>query len=64
MTRISRRHIYWNCGGDEMKRKLCPIGLLLIGLSAGIIVSILIPDTLIVFVLAVALLAAGILILR
>jgi hypothetical protein len=47
-----------------MKRKCCPVGLLLIGLSAGIIVSILIPDTLIVFVLAVALLAAGVLILR
>lgn len=47
-----------------MKRKCSPIGLLLIGLSAGIIVSILIPDTLIVFVLAVALLAAGVLILR
>lgn len=36
----------------------------MVGLSAGIIVSILIPDTFIVFVLAVILLVAGILILR
>ena len=36
----------------------------MVGVSAGVIVSILIPDTLIIFVLAVALLAAGVLILR
>lgn len=47
-----------------MRRKCSPLGLLMVGVSAGVIVSILIPDTLIIFVLAVALLAAGVLILR
>lgn len=46
------------------KRKQSSVGLLLVGVSVGIIVSIIIPDTLIILVLAFILLLAGILFLR
>ncbi len=52
-------------GGERMrKKKQSPLGLLMVGISVGIIVSIIIPDTLIILVLALILLLAGILFLR
>lgn len=51
--------------GDEMKKKkISAVALVLIGLSVGMILSILIPEALIILILACAILLAGILILR
>ena len=46
------------------KKKISAVALVLIGLSVGMILSILIPEALIILILACAILLAGILILR